>query len=195
MLHADRDAALRTAAFRRVVGLQYRYDNEIPWAAIMEGFDFEGQIHPLSGKAEGIYKPKGHPFVLTVKTTLPRSGRTNPYSDQLDQTGSLIRYSYKNVKGSVDNAANSALRLTMRAALPIIYFCALAPAVYAAVAPVFVVDDSPGAREFLLAPGSVLADQEMPSHVHAFVHSPPEKHYVARLVLQRVHQRAFRSQV
>ncbi len=161
----------------------------------MEGFEFDGGRQPLSSKAEGIYKPKGHPLVLTVKTTMPRTGRTNPYSDELDATGTLIRYSYKSVNGSVENAANAALRLTMRLNLPIVYFCALAPAVYAAIAPVFVVQDNPSAREFLLAPGTVLADQEVPTHVHTFVTSPPDKRYVARIVLQRVHQRAFRNQV
>lgn len=190
----DDDVALRQAAFSRVLALQRRYANEIPWEAIAEGFELRGATHPLASKAEGIYKPRGHPFALSLKTPVPRRGRQARYADSLDASGGLFRYGYKSIGGKVDNAANASLDAALAARLPLIYFVGLSPGVYHALVPVFAVAKDDARQEFLLAPGAVLENDE-PTHVHEVISSAPEKRYLARTVLQRVHQRSFRVNV
>lgn len=185
---------LRHVAFERVALLQRLYDNEIPWGEIEAGVLLEGTTVPISTKAEGIYKPQGHPAALSIKTTVPRAGRANPYSDELIEDGRLLRYAYR-ARGGPANPANESLRLAMSAQLPLIYFFGVAPAVYAALLPVYVVGDDPLRHEFKIAPSSLHALGGMTTDVQRLLEASPDRAYVARVVMQRLHQRTFRAQV
>lgn len=189
-----RDHALREAAFSRVVALQRLYDNQIPWAELAAGVSVGGQMVPIATKAEGIYKPKGHPAVLSIKTTIPRTGRANPYSDELAKDGQLIRYAYRE-RGGPDHAANQSMRVAFREQLPLVYFFGLEPGVYAALAPVYIVGDARDRHEFLVAPSSLVALGLFGNSGHDAMVSPPTREYAARVVMQRLHQQAFRKQV
>lgn len=189
-LRADRE--LRAGAFAQAAALARLHGGDVPWSAIQEGFPFQGRLQPLASKAEGIYKPTGHPAALSVKTTVPRKGRVNVYADELASEDGLMRYSHK-LHGGPDSAQNDGLRVAMRHQLPLIYFWGTSEGVYAPVFPVFVVDEDRDARLFHLAPGS-LATRD-PTHVHRMLNDAPEKRYAAILVRQRLHQRRFRQLV
>lgn len=195
------DSVIRRAAFVEVAGLQRRFDNEIPWAALRGERSIGDLRFHLMSKAEGIYKPKHHPAALSVKTVMPRRGRTSRYTDELVSDGTAIAYDYK-AKGGPGNAQNESLRLVMRAQLPIIYFYGVAPGVYSAVCPVYVLQDDATNRRFHLAPEGTLAENdqfviEATSGDWSSTQSEriPDKGYATAQVLRRLHQRGFRRAV
>jgi len=190
----ERDQALRAAAFAKVVKLQARYGNEIPARELSAGFSFQGETIPLTSRAEGIYHPAGHPAALSIKTTMPRKGRTNPYEDQLLPGTGTFRYAYK-AQGGLDNHANRSLRVAQSEGLPLVYFWALAPGIYAAVMPVFVTHDDRTGREFHVVPGNTLYDRERTDDVRALLCAEPDRKYALGMVKQRLHQRSFRQLV
>lgn len=189
-----RDAMIRRAAFEKLSELQRAYGNSIPWSALEQGFTWNGEHRFLTSKAEGIYKPKDLPSVLSVKTTVPRLGRQNPYSDELSADGTSLRYAYR-ARGGPDSTTNESLRVALRHKLPIIYLAGVAPGVYSAMFPMFVVSDFYETHEFGLAPGAGLTISETPEFSDAVAETPVERKYASRQVLQRLHQKAFREQV
>ncbi|RME28357.1 MAG: HNH endonuclease [Deltaproteobacteria bacterium] len=195
MAWKDDDTRLRSAAFAQVQRLQQVYDNRIPWQEISAGFDLgDGRRRPLATQAQGIYKPKGHPAALSIKTVQPRQGRTNPYSDTLAPDGCSLLYAYQ-ARGGPDHSSNRSLRFAMEHQLPLIYFFGLEPGIYAAVLPMYVVGDDRTRQQFELVPGMVLASHETPTHTHHLLDSPPDRRYGAQLVLARLHQQSFRHSV
>ena len=64
-----RDAVIRQAAFDHVRALQSR-DLTLSHEEIARGFMFEGQRWPLWNPQRGIFKPRGMPFLLSIRTVL-----------------------------------------------------------------------------------------------------------------------------
>lgn len=193
MTWLTRDTALRRAAFSHLAVLVHQYSWELPWSAIEQGFPFQGRSQHFASKAEGIYKPAGHPAALSIKTIVPRSGRSNPYQDELASSDGVFRYSYK-ARGGPDNAANSSLRAALQRRLPLIWFWGLEPGLYTPIFPVYVVADSRERRLFHVAPGA-LAYREPLAKPPALLGDAPDKRYAAVEVRQRLHQRQFRAMV
>ena len=194
MSWVERDQALRAAAFAKVVKLQARFGSEIPARELSAGFSFQDQMIPLTSRAEGIYHPAGHVATVSIKTTVPRKGRVNPYEDQLLPGSETFRYAYK-AHGGGDNHSNRSLRVAMAKRLPLVYFWALAPGIYAAVLPVFVVHDDQFRREFHVVPGDTLNTHERNDDVGALLCAKPDRRYALGMVKQRLHQRSFRRLV
>ena len=194
----ERDSQLRAAALQHVSRLLQIHGELLPWRVIEQGFPLGSARCFLASKAEGIYKPAGHPAALSIKTTVPRAGRTNIYNDALTADGSSLRYAYRE-SGGPDCAQNESLRVVLREKLPILYFVGVAPGVYTALLPMFVVGDSRATREFLVAPGPQVVYPEPRAEAWGQAAEVPdaaiERRYATRTALQRVHQRAFRQQV
>lgn len=110
----------------------------------------------------------------------------SPYDDSFDWEAGVITYSYRGTDaGHPDNVA---LRRAMLEGLPIIYLIAVDPAVYDAVAPVFVVGDESANLRFMLMVDQLgaMAYQGDPASVEI------RRQYATRTVLQRRHQQNFR---
>lgn len=137
------DTLIVKAAFSAVSNLELMYGDDIPWSAIEEGFNYEGEKVFLAGKAIGIFKPKQMSrSVLSIKTTMPREGRVNIYNDEEYDAG-CFRYSLQ--KGDPQGDGNKYLWEALEDKSPFIYFYPVAPAVYKALWPCFVVSiDSEG---------------------------------------------------
>jgi hypothetical protein len=75
------DAVIRQAAFDHVRALQSR-DLVLGYEDIARGFMFEGQRWPLWNPQRGIFKPRGMPFLLSIRTVFPRKGGRIWYDDQ-----------------------------------------------------------------------------------------------------------------
>ena len=79
---------------------------------------------------------------LSIKTTVPRSGRSPWYRDQsfnatiLDGATGLLRYDLS--RGGREDPTNRALRTAMRQGAPLIYFMGISPATYQPIFPVWV---------------------------------------------------------
>jgi putative restriction endonuclease len=61
-----RDAVIRQAAFDHIRGMQDR-DLVLSHEDIARGFMFEGQRWPLWNPQRGIFKPRGMPFLLSIR--------------------------------------------------------------------------------------------------------------------------------
>jgi putative restriction endonuclease len=85
------DESIRLAAIDRVRDLSQVYGDEIPWRAIEEGFELDGEKIFLANKAVGIFKPRQlEQGALSIKKTIPRVGRKNIYDDSEDEDGTFI---------------------------------------------------------------------------------------------------------
>jgi putative restriction endonuclease len=69
-----RDGVIRQAAFDHVRALQSR-DLVLSHDDIARGFVCEGQRWPLWNPQRGIFKPRGMPFLLSIRTVFPKKGR------------------------------------------------------------------------------------------------------------------------
>ena len=139
----DPDEPLRVAAFAAIEKLTRQWAGRIPWNVIKSGFRAaDGTQIRFAGLANGIFKPKQMSAALSIKTTVPRAGRSPWYRDQdsdsanLDHDTGLIRYDL--ARGGLNDPTNRALRDAMRRRAPLIYFIGLAPGLYQPVFPVWV---------------------------------------------------------
>lgn len=187
------DSAHRTAAARQVARLVQEHGGEIPWQAIAAGYTLGGQRWNLASKAEGIYKPKGWPTALSIKTVMPRKGRLQAYNDELASDSATFRYAYK-ARGGPDNAANQSMRSALQRRRPLIYFWAVAPGVYTALCPVFVFEDDRNARVFHVVPSQAPPTAVQLSGTHA-AEPDATRVYTMSLVRRRLHQSRFRRLV
>ncbi|MDO9354828.1 MAG: hypothetical protein Q7T55_14115 [Solirubrobacteraceae bacterium] len=129
----------------------------------------------------GIWNPSDLVATLSVVTS-----PDGPYADR-ELDGGLLRYHYQSGPAG---GKNLKLRRAMDLGLPVIRVQKVAANAYAPIYPVYVVDDDQVSREFTLSVD--LSLRALPSMA---VRSEIERRYAERLVMQRVHQPAFRARV
>lgn len=133
----DRD--LRNGALFAVQRLWRRHGDAVPWSAISDGFQYEGDRIPFFSTFEGVYKPKQ----LQVGALSVRSTLASRYDDERD-----VWYDY-----SPKPERNRWLRECMEYELPLLYFLQVKPnpgVEYLIFAPVEVLEDDPVQERFLL---------------------------------------------
>lgn len=188
----DPDAAIRMAAFAHLHQLNQLHDH-LTAATLAEGFTFKGEQVALLTRARGIFKPKQMVSLLSVRTAIPRPGRKVWYDDQRDvhrqifQGDETVDYAFQGT--DPDAPDNRLLRDAMQRQLPIIYFLGVAPGIYQALFPVFVVGWNAHALKAQIAFGiAETASEILPQ-------TPVERRYALRSVKQRLHQAAFREAI
>lgn len=146
------------------------------------GFRLAGERLPLIDYSRGIRNPAA--FVSTLSIVSSADG---PYDDIESEDG-LLHYAYR--KGDPWSGDNRKLRNALESRSPMILFRKEVANIYTPVMPVYVVDDLPEERSFLIA-----LDE-------SFTFLPDAKHlttaqraYARRLAKQRLHQPAFRTRV
>jgi putative restriction endonuclease len=196
MAGGSNDELIRMSAFaaldRLMVGRTV-----LPWSVIETGFSAPGFDHRLrfSGRAKGIFKPKEMTGILSVRTVMPRKGRKVWYKDQHDGRDALyagdstVRYSFRGQDPA--SSDNLMLRVAVEKQSPIIYFVAVAPAVYVPLFPAFVVDWYPERLEADLA----FAPMATAGRVATLPKTTIERRYRLVEVKQRLHQAEFREAV
>jgi putative restriction endonuclease len=186
------DFALIQAAFNRLKELELMYGDAIPSAAIRAGFESNGEKALFENQAKGIFKPRQMiAGALSIKTTMPRDGGTNIYNDQLIDDGF---YKYSLQTGDPHGGANKQLWQSFELKQPLIYFHAVAPAVYTALWPCFI--------------DSIITDVKEPFLNLTVGHRPIggieystidtqdiESRYMVRESKVRLHQASFREAV
>jgi putative restriction endonuclease len=158
-----------------------------PSQELREGFSFDGGRIPLVGPQQGIWKPARLGAALSIRTTFTPPGGTPPYDDALEPDGCL-RYKYRGQDPA--HPDNRALRAAMEWRLPLVWFWGVAPALYEAVRPVWLIGEEPAARQFAVA-----VDEAQRSVALGEGAGEAERRYALRLTKQRVHQPLFRAQV
>jgi putative restriction endonuclease len=156
------------------------------------GFDFMGERIPFALKARGIWRPaamKDPGVALSLTTATLRKGVKPRYDDQIGGEG-WFEYRYQGSNpGDWDNVS---VRRAYELNRPVIYFYGVAPGLYEAVYPAYVVGDDPTALTFRVAadaPG--LGTATLLEGGGAV----PLKEYATRQVKYRLHQHRFRELV
>lgn len=195
MTASDSDSLIRAAAFEQVRRLLATC-HQLTHKDIAAGFIFGGVRVPLVNPQRGIFKPRGMKRLLSIRTVVPRAGGRVWYDDQrvahrqIYEGEETIEYAFM---GDDPRAPeNQWLKAAMEERTPVIYFLGVAPGLYEALQPAFIVGwDAAGktARVAFSEERSLsLEHQEFPS-------KPADRRYALRLVKQRLHQSSFRQAV
>ena len=187
---ASSDDRLRAAAIAYVAQLEER-NGGIVREGELNNFTFEGQRIALLQHMRGIRVLSGHEAALTIRTTYRLNPEDRPYEDD-PGPDRLPRYKWQGT--DPDAYDNKALRRAMELGKPLIWFRAIAPAVFQAVNPVWLLAEEPEHRQFVLAVDEHLerAGSELLRHP---VDDALQREYVEAIVRRRVHQPFFRQRV
>ena len=183
---------LINAAFERIKQLEILFGDDIPWQAIEQGFKFEGEKVFLANKARGIFKPKQLARgVVSIKTTMPRPGRTNIYADKEMEEG-FFRYSLQ--RGDPKSGGNKYLWEALEDRLPLVYFHAVAEGIYKALWPCFIaaINREEGYCEVIV---STKIQTTQSSSIEYAEPTEFQRRYAVRESKIRLHQAAFRAAV
>ena len=184
----DLDLRLRDQAFaylRTVSG----FGGGLVTREQLEAFTFEGRRVPLIARQRGIHKIAELPGALSILTTYAPTPVDRPYEDEVGPDG-YLRYKWRGT--DPDLYDNRALRHTMETRTPIIWFSGVAPGVFVAHFPVWIVGEEPEQQQFVVALDEYLLDW---SSDLAKLPNAPQRRYAKRLVRTRLHQRIFSGQV
>ena len=186
------DHALRIAAFREVRRLA-DLNGDLTSRDLRAGFRFDGERIPLINPQRGIFKPTQMQFLLSIRTVFPRPGAKVWYDDQrhvhrqIYEGDEAVDYAF--MGQDADAAENRWLREAMQNAVPFIYFLGIAPGIYRALIPSFVIGWEPGSLKARIA---FSAEDESDLGVPQ---TAAERRYALRQVKQRLHQASFREAV
>ncbi len=183
---ADTDLEIRRAVFewltehRDLHGETFSRDELV-------NFHYKGVRVPLLGP-QGIWKPAVCELPISIATI---EGR---YPDAWDEARGQLQYAYRGT--DPNHRDNRGLRQAWLDRVPLVYFVAIEPGVYAAQYPVFIVNDSPSTLTFSVQIDDITALDRIESGLPAVGEADDARRaYVTRTVRQRVHQVAFRERV
>ena len=176
------DHQIRTAAIAWLSQIvQAHGENPFPRDLLLKGFYFQGKNITLINQ-RGIWKPKGCDVPISISTT-PNS----PYKDS--RQGTFMQYKY--MGSDPNHTDNAGLRRAMVEKIPLIYFYAFKPSQYFAEFPVYIINEDPYTKSFLVAGSEALLMQG--SKIHDGTNTPIEKRYYESPIKGRYHQREFRE--
>ena len=145
-------------------------------------FRIDGRNLPIIDFSRGIRNPAEFSSTLSIV-----SAADGPYDDTESDDG-LLHYAYRT--GDPWTGDNRKLRTAMTTGQPLILFRKEVPNYYTPVMPVYVVDDEPENRSFIIALDEAF---RFMGDVRAL--GQPQREYALRLAKQRLHQPAFRTRV
>lgn len=188
---ADRDDELRAAAFAFLSDLTARTGGVVT-RLDLRTFTFRGERISLEQNMRGIRVVSGYPAALSILTTYRERPEERPYEDDIGADG-YPRYKWRGTDPSF--ADNVALRVAMELKKPLLWFVGVAPGLYEAVFPVWLVDEEPEQHQFVVA-----LDEAMETAWQSDVHltAPDEvrrREYALATVRRRLHQPDFRRRV
>jgi putative restriction endonuclease len=189
----DLDWRLRLAALDAVRRATIASGGVMTRAQMTAGFEFDGERIPLSIEMRGIWKPGRlgrDGAALSIYTASVKPGVKPKYDDQIASADGWFEYRYQGT--DPDASDNRAVRRAFELGRPLIYFYGVAPGLYEAIAPVYVVADEPAKLTFRIAADatSVGDPRLMIGGAEA-----PLKAYATTTVKIRLHQRRFRQLV
>ncbi len=187
----DTDAAMRAAAFAEIRRLG-EGSEILTFEQLSAGFTFQGTRIPFINPQRGIFKPRQMPYLLSIKTVVPKPRGRIWYEDQrrvhsqIYSGDETVAYSF--MGEDPEAADNRWLRDAMILQKPIIYFLGTSPGRYQPLLPTFVVEFDANALEARIAFGTSAIATAAPQSVD-------DRRYAVRMVKQRLHQATFRDLV
>jgi putative restriction endonuclease len=186
----DRDEAVRAAAFAYLQDLIDRSGGFVSRTEL-ESFAFEGEALRLIAPRQGIWKPRGFDVALSIVTTFTPATDRPPYEDGIGPDD-YLRYKWRGTDPNLSD--NVALRRAMELRRPLVWLHGVAPGVYDALFPVWLVGEEPGDHQFVAALDDVTRDQ-WSTDLARVTPFDPVRRYAERIRRERLHQRVFRDQV
>jgi putative restriction endonuclease len=181
------DDELRAVVLAHVQQLRDRFGGRIPSSEIKLGVMVRGARVPIWNYQKGIFKPAAlgrDGAALSVQTSAE-----SPYADAHDARAGRFMYKYRGTDpGNPDNVA---LRTAMWQRKPLVYFVAVDPGVYDAIAPVYVTGDEPEQLQFTLMVDQAPTEASLGDDAA----TDARRQYITRAVLRRLHQQRFRRLV
>ncbi len=145
-------------------------------------FRIDGTKLPIIDYSRGIRNPAAFGSTLSIV-----SAADGPYDDTESDDG-LLHYAYRD--GDPWSGDNTKLRHALQTGMPLILFRKEIKNIYTPVLPVYVVDDYPEERTFVIA-----LDESFTFLPDVREMRPAQREYAIRLAKQRLHQPAFRTRV
>ena len=180
------DNRVRLAVFDWLTSQREEHGEALARSSLAD-FQLGGVRIPLLGPS-GIWKPAACEITISIATVV-----AGPYSDVFDASQGVLRYAYRGTDPA--HRDNVGLRRAMRERVPLVYFHAIEPGLYAAAYPVFVVGDDPRALTFSMQVDDLGAALAAATE-HAAAEDPePRRAYVTATFRRRLHQVAFRERV
>ncbi|GCD20954.1 hypothetical protein CTKZ_25160 [Cellulomonas algicola] len=146
-------------------------------------FTLDGQPLPIIDFSRGIRNPARLSSTLAIVSSVD-----GPYDDIESEKDGLLHYAYR--KGDPFSGDNTKLRNAITTGMPLILFRKEVPNYYTPVAPVYVVDEYPEERVFVIALDEAFRYMGDLTHL-----TLDQRAYGLRLARQRLHQPAFRTRV
>ncbi len=147
------------------------------------GFRVGERKLPIIDYSRGIRNPADFGSTLAIVSSVD-----GPYDDTEDPDDGLLHYAYRD--GDPFGGDNAKLRNAITTGMPLILFRKEVANVYTPVLPVYVVDDYPEERTFLIALDEAFRYMGDLRELGA-----EQRAYARRLAKQRLHQPAFRTRV
>lgn len=135
-MNSDRQIII--ASFEYIAQLELIYGDAVPASELSKKFVFNGEEIHFRSSAHGIFKPKQMDSnVLSITTTIPGQGSRNIYKDYEGDDGS---YHYAFEKEGKGEYRNQYLINSYETTTPLIYFKAVADAVYQCIWPCYIAE-------------------------------------------------------
>lgn len=187
MVTPSEDIALREASINWLRDRTHDGLHVIHGDELSSDFYFRGERRPLKNRQMGIHSSRGFRAAWSITTTFVPDGKDRPYDDAAGADG-LLRYKWE--KEDPENKSNRALRKAMGLRLPLIWFWGVAPSLYKAIFPVYLLKEEPEKKQFIV-------DTDGLQNLESAGEDPGEllKGYREEAVRKRIHQPAFRERV
>ena len=182
----DKQRRAREAAFAWVE--RRTHDGALPLhREEIINFEFEGEPLALMDRQRGIRKPRQFSSALAIMTSAGTKAGERPYADEVGADG-LIRYKWRG--DDPNHADNRALRASMQAKVPLLWFWGLGDSLYTAIFPIYLVAEEPHLHQFVVATDG---GQTVPAPGSALEEAT--RRYVLAETKVRLHQPVFRGMV
>lgn len=146
------------------------------------GYELSGTRLPIIDITRGIRNPRDFSSTLSIVASA-----TGPYDD-IESDDGLLHYAYE--QGDPEGGANRKLRNAISTGQPLLLFRKEIPNIYTPIFPVFVIEDRPSERAFIIA-----FDESFTLLPATGSLTEAQRSYAYRLAKQRLHQPAFRTRV
>ncbi|MEX0755621.1 MAG: HNH endonuclease [Actinomycetota bacterium] len=186
----DLDEQLRAAAFAYLDTLGAREGNVVSREQLT-AFRYMDQPMPLVERQRGIRKASGFDAAISILTTYTARPDQRPYDDGEGPDG-YPRYKWRGT--DPDTYDNRALRVVMTEHKPLPWFVGVAPGLFHALYPVWLVGEEPDQHQFVVALDAAMSEQWEGDPFHP-ADLAARRRYAQVVVRQRLHQRVFRERV
>ena len=188
---SDEDDELRAGALAFLADLTSRTGGFVTRQDLRQ-FEFKGRRISLEQHMRGIRVVEGYEVAISILTTYRARPEDRPYEDDVGGDG-YPRYKWQ---GSDPMAAdNRAVRAAISLQKPLAWFIGVAPGLYEAVFPMWIVDEEPDARQFVVAVEEGLRTAWQPEVLQSQADLVRRREYALSVVRRRLHQPDFRRRV